>query len=120
MKYTVQSIIDKRQELWSLNLDESRSKAEKEDVEFTDSVANFLMSEKDLRAISMRDLIQKFPDNLIEMTFSVVDKHQHRVPFILNEVQANFRDTLNQARRDFEKGTRHSLKFLVLKGRQQG
>lgn len=120
MNYTVQSIIDKRQELWILNSEESRNFAEKQDIEFTNSVADFLIKEKDLRAISMRDLIQKFPDNLIEMVFSVVDKHQHRVPFILNEVQASFRDTLNKAREDFEKGTRHSLKFLVLKGRQQG
>lgn len=120
MIYTVQKIIDKRQELWALNLDESRNTAEKEDITYTESVADFLMKEKDLRAISLRDQIQKFPDNLIEMVFSVVDKHQHRVPFILNEVQANFRDTLNQARVDYYAGKRHSLKFLVLKGRQQG
>ena len=50
----------------------------------------------------------------------IVDKDKRTVPFFLNDVQKSFIKDLNQAISDFKQGKRLHLKFLVLKGRQQG
>ena len=54
------------------------------------------------------------------MTFSIVDKEQKTVPFFLNDVQKGFISDLNKAKEEYKQGKRNYLKFLVLKGRQQG
>ena len=42
------------------------------------------------------------------------------MPFFLNDVQHDFINTLNQAKKDFEEGKITDISLLVLKGRQQG
>lgn len=55
------------------------------------------------------------------MTFVVVDKDKHTIPFFFNEVQDDFiKNKLNKAIVDFEDGRITNISLLVLKGRQQG
>ena len=68
----------------------------------------------------LREEVAKNPEYLIELFFVVVNKKQVVVPFFLNHVQKIFIGKLNQAIADFEAGKRNHLKFLLLKGRQQG
>lgn len=108
---TAQEIINKRRELW-----EQHQSIEK-DRQYIESVAEYITrpENKDIR----RE-INKEPRLLIEMVFVVVDKNKNTVPFFLNDVQREFSNDLYQAERDFKAGLLLSLKFLVLKGRQQG
>lgn len=69
---------------------------------------------------SLREEIIDYPEKLIELCFTVVDKDKKVVPFFLNEVQNEFIDILNKAIDDYEKGLITSISLLVLKGRQQG
>lgn len=108
---TAAQIIAKRRELWANSHDIERDK------DFTESVAEYMVRPES-RAI--RKEIAKHPESLIEMLFVIVDKEKKTVPFILNEVQQQFINDLNQAREDYRQGKRLHLKFLVLKGRQQG
>ncbi len=108
---TAQEIINKRRELWL------KHKNIEKDREYTESVAEYI-TRPDSKGI--RKEIQSNPEHLIEMMFVVVDKNKKTVPFFFNEVQSAFINDLNQAREDFRQGKRLHLKFLVLKGRQQG
>lgn len=69
---------------------------------------------------SLREEIIDYPEKLIELCFTVVDKDKKVVPFFFNEVQNEFIDILNNAINDYEKGLITSISLLVLKGRQQG
>ena len=104
---TAQEIIRKRKQLWSGDIEADR--------EYTQAVAQAILESPDLR----RE-IQRNPELLIEMAFVIVDKGKRTVPFFLNDVQQSFIDDLNQAIADYLAGTRIALKFLILKGRQQG
>lgn len=114
-----QEIIDKRKALWEKNIKKSHEFASSEDKEYIESVTDVLTSPGKPNAY-LRRQVKNRPDYLIEMVFTVVDKNQKRMPFFLNTVQDIFRQKLVQAKIDYEAGLRHSLKFLVLKGRQQG
>jgi hypothetical protein len=108
---TAQEIIQKRRELWVKHHNIER------DRDFTESVAEYI-TRPESKAI--RKEIAKHPELLIEMLFVIVDKDKKTVPFFLNEVQREFINDLNQALEDYRQGKRLHLKFLVLKGRQQG
>jgi len=106
---TARQIIERRRQLWE------QHKSVDQDFDFIHAVADHLRISKELR-----DEVFNEPELLIEMCFVVVDKDQKIVPFFLNEVQHMFKDKLRQAIKDYEAKKRLHLKFLVLKGRQQG
>jgi hypothetical protein len=102
-------IIHKRKQLWNGNIEEDKT--------FIQSAAEYILSPN---GKEIRNEIKNNPEYLIELAFCIVDKNQNTVPFFINKVQARFLETLNQARKDFTEGKRLHLKFLILKGRQQG
>lgn len=112
MRYTPQYLIEKRKEKWN-TLD--KDKRLDEDRKFREAVANEIIENKEFRAE-----IIKYPEYLIELEFVIVDKEQNTVPFFLNEVQKTFIGILNKAKDDYAAKKILSLKFNVLKGRQQG
>jgi hypothetical protein len=109
MPMNAQDIINKRHELWNGSIDEDKA--------FLESFAAYLLSDQ---GATIREEIKNHPEYLIEMAFCIVDKNQQTVPFFINKVQRKFLKTLNQAINDFKTGKRLNLKFLILKGRQQG
>ena len=109
MKITASQIIEKRKELWNKN------KSFSEDFNFTLAVANELLNNK-----LLLDETTKNPELFIEMTFTLVDKDKNTVPFFLNDVQQEFINILNENVQKYKKKKLVNLKFLVLKGRQQG
>jgi len=111
MSYTAQDLIDRRRELWEEN------QSIELDQEFAAAIADYMTSDV---GETLREEIHQHPELLIEMVFVIVDKQQRTVPFFLNEVQRSFIADLNQAIEDYNQGKRLDLKFLVLKGRQQG
>lgn len=104
-------IIDKRIELWNKDKDIEKDK------DYREAVADYLVSDE---GKDLRQEIQEYPELIIEMLYVIVDKEQNTVPFFLNEVQREFIDTLNGDIKLFKEGKLHHLKYLVLKGRQQG
>lgn len=109
MKITAKQIIEKRKELWHKNNSASG------DYDFISAVANELLINEPL----LDEVINK-PELLIEMVFTLVDKNKHTVPFFLNDVQHEFINTLNYSMQKYKEKKISSLKFLVLKSRQQG
>ena len=112
MKYSPEYLIEKRKEKWNTLPKEKRLD---EDRRFREAVANEIIQNKEFR-----DVVIKYPEYLIELEFVIVDKEQNTVPFFLNEVQKSFIRTLNNAKEDYAAKRILSLKFNVLKGRQQG
>ena len=109
--WTAQQIIQKRKELWN------EHQSIEKDQEFVGSVAEYLVSpEGEL----LRQEISAEPRLLIEMVFVIVDKEMKTMPFFLNDVQREFSNDLYQAEEDHANGILLFIKFLVLKGRQQG
>ena len=109
MKYTAKYLIEKRKEKWET------THSLEEDRKFREAVANELLENK--------ELLQEIKDNpeyLIELEFVVVDKKQKTVPFFLNDVQREFVQIINEAKEKYNKGLITQLRFLILKGRQQG
>jgi len=106
---TCQRIIDRRKELWQQHQDIQQ------DREYREAAAQYILDHEHIR-----QEVSDYPERLIEMCFVIVDKDKQTVPFFLNDVQHDFVDRLNQAVRDYRAGKRLSLKFLILKGRQQG
>lgn len=109
MKYTAKYLIEKRKEKWET------THSLEEDRKFREAVANELIENK--------ELLQEIKDNpeyLIELEFVVVDKKQKTVPFFLNDVQREFIQIINDAKEKYNKGQITQLRFLILKGRQQG
>ena len=109
MIITAKKVIEKRKELWK------EYKNPNKDFEFVYAVAKELMQNKKL----LDEVINK-PELLIEMTFNIVDKEKSTVPFFLNDVQHDFIDLLNDSIEKYKEGKLLHLRFLVLKGRQQG
>ena len=106
---TADFLIEKRREKWE----------EKHCIDFDRklraAIGNELMKSKGLL-----DEVRANPEKLIELVFVVVDKNQRTMPFFFNDVQRDFINTLNQAKKDFEEGRIADISLLVLKGRQQG
>ena len=109
MTYTADYLIQKRREKW----DELHSIDY--DKRLRVAIANEMLTNPALLAE-----VKEFPEKLIELVFIVVDKNQRTMPFFLNDVQHDFMDTLNKAKRDFAEGRITEISLLVLKGRQQG
>lgn len=106
---TCQIIIDKRKQRW---LDDPNIELDKQ---YREAVAKYILENEHIRKE-----IQEHPEYLIEMCFVIVDKEKKTSPFFLNDVQHDFIGRLNTAIREFNEGIRLNLRFLVLKGRQQG
>lgn len=104
-----QGIIDRRRELWEAHHDIEQ------DREYREATAQYLIEHPEARAE-----VKDHPEYLIEMLFVIVDKSKRTVPYFLNDAQRQFSERLNKAVEDFKQGKRLHLKFLVLKGRQQG
>ncbi len=109
MNLTAQQIINKRKDQWLLHNNI------KKDEEYVQMVVNHILESK-----LLQQEIKNNPEYLVEMCFVVVDKDQNTVPFFFNNVQQMFINDLNQAIQDFKNKKRLHLKFLILKGRQQG
>ena len=110
MEITAKQIIKKRKELWERYKDINR------DYEFTLAVAEELLTNKPLLTEIMNN-----PELLIEMIFIIVDKNKNTIPYFLNEVQRDFiENKLNKTLELFKQNKILQMKFLVLKGRQQG
>jgi hypothetical protein len=108
---TAQEIIIKRRQLWELH------RSIENDREFIEAVADYIIQPQNEQ---IREEIRNNPELLIELCFVIVDKDKKTVPFFLNDVQQEFIKDLNQAIDDYNQGKRLHLKFLILKGRQQG
>ena len=104
-------IINKRKELWKRyhDLDIDRS--------YMEAISNYMVTSA---GEELRKAIRNEPRLLIEMFFVIVDKNMETIPFFLNDVQREFSNILYQAEADFKAGKVLNIKFLVLKGRQQG
>lgn len=109
MKHDAVYWIRRRREIWE----------EKHDIaydrRFRNALAREMMQDKALRVE-----VKKNPEYLIELEFVIVDKNKKVMPFFLNEVQRDFLERLNRAKKDYEEGKLLNLTFLILKGRQQG
>lgn len=104
-------IINKRKNLWNKHYSLDK------DTEYREATANYLVSDK---GKELRKEIKSNPEYLIEMFFVIVDKNQQTVPFFLNEVQRELIDIINKDIELFNQGKKLHLKYLLLKGRQQG
>ena len=109
MVITADQVIQKRKKLWEEHHNPNK------DFEYIMAVANELIENEKL----LKEVIDN-PELLIEMTFTIVDKTKSTVPFSLNEVQQDFLQKLNESIKKHNEGKLLHLKFLVLKGRQQG
>jgi hypothetical protein len=109
VSYTADQLIAKRKEKWQAL----------GDIEADKRLRNAIALELG-RDRALLEEVQKNPEKLVQLLFVVVDKNQKTMPFFLNDVQHDFMDTLNKARRDFEAGEITDISLLVLKGRQQG
>lgn len=109
MTYTADYLIDKRREKWE----------ELHSIDYDKRLREAIANEMIINP-SLLSEVKAFPEKLIELVFIVVDKNQRTMPFFLNDVQRDFIDTLNRAKRDFEEGRITEISLLVLKGRQQG
>lgn len=109
MTYTADYLIEKRREKWE----------ELHSIDYDKRLREAIAQEL-LTNPSLLSEVKAFPEKLIELVFIVVDKNQRTMPFFLNDVQHDFIDTLNKAKRDFEEGRITEISLLVLKGRQQG
>ena len=108
---TCQDIIEKRRELWNIY------GSIKEDKKYLDCVVEYILHPDNNH---IRDELIQYPEKLIEMTFTIVDKETKTVPFFLNEEQKDFEKLINQAVIDYKDGKRNSLLFIILKARQLG
>lgn len=79
-----------------------------------------LLAEEMLRNEEFREEVFSNPEKLIELEFTIVDKKKQVVPFFLNEVQKDFAQKINKARKEYKAGRLTRIMFLILKGRQQG
>lgn len=130
---TCQDIIDKRCDLWMKYQDVEQDREYRQAVaeQLIEKVRDPITGEpvKDPitgapvptpQAEKLQKEIQEDPSLLIEMQFVIVNKNAETVPFFLNDVQRDFLEKLKQAVKDFEAGRRNHVRFLILKGRQQG
>ena len=86
-----------------------------DDQKFREAFAKHILENKEIKAEIFRN-----PEKLIEVEFVITDKKKNTVPFFLNEVQRDFIEKINNAKKAFEEGKLNHKRFIVLKGRQQG
>lgn len=110
---TCQDIINKRKEIWEKHHDINL------DRRFVHDVSKALIEDSAQGAL-LRSEIAKDKSLLIEMSFYIVDKKKKTVPFFLNDVQHKLNGIIKEHRALYEEGKINFLKFLILKGRQQG
>lgn len=104
-------VINKRKELWEINKNISK------DREYINSIANYMLSDD---GENIRKQVLRKPEFMIEMFFTIVDKKRNTVPFFLNDVQKELLDIINEDIELYNNKKIHHLKYLLLKGRQQG
>lgn len=109
MKITAKEIIEKRKAMWEQNGNINQ------DFEYTKAVGQELLENSEL----LQEVIDN-PEYLIEMVFTIVDKTKNTIPFFLNDVQHDFLNKLKKSVELHNQGKLLHLRFLVLKGRQQG
>lgn len=109
IKVDADFLIDRRKRIWEKYHDINR------DERFVGAVCFEILQNKNLR-----EEIVEYPEKLIELAFTVVDKKKKIIPFFLNYVQHKFVDILNKAIKDYEEGLITNISILILKGRQQG
>ena len=109
MSYTADYLIQKRKDKWQ----------ELQSIDYDKKLRGAIAQELVTDAALLAE-VKANPEKLIELVFVVVDKKQKTMPFFLNDVQHEFINTLNQAKKDFEEGKITDISLLVLKGRQQG
>lgn len=109
MIYTADYLISKRKEKWNEHQDIEKDK------ELREAIAEEIATNK-----SLLNELKEYPEKLIELVFVVVDKNQKTIPFFLNDVQKEFAEILNKAKKDFNEGKITDINLLILKGRQQG
>lgn len=93
------------------------------DRDFRESVAQMIVEGQEANGKIYDNLYKECcerPEKMIELTMSVVNKDMEIVPFFLNEVQIKLAGIIHKAVNDYDEGKRNHLKFLILKGRQQG
>ena len=104
-------VIEKRKQLWH-----STGSLE-QDKELREATRAYMISDK---GQLMREEVKNNPEYLIELFFYIVDKEQNTTPFFLNEVQRELIDRINEDIQLYNQGKKLHLKYLLLKGRQQG
>lgn len=109
MNYSADYLINRRKEKWQEDKNIERDK------QFREVVAEELIKNDKL----LKEVIYN-PEKLIELLFIVVDKNQKTMPFFFNDVQQDFINKINNAKKDYENGKITEISFLILKGRQQG
>lgn len=109
----MQRIIEKRKQLWK------KFKDIEKDREYREAAAQALLENSE-RGKKLRRQIQDHPELLIEAFFVIVDKEQQTVPFFLNTVQKELINIINRDKKLFKQGKINHMKYLLLKGRQQG
>ena len=107
--YTADYLIERRKIKWNEDHDIERDKI------FRTTVAAEIVNNK-----TLLNELKENPEKLIELVFIIVDKEKNTVPFFLNEVQKDFFNKVDKAKKDYKKGLITSISFLILKGRQQG
>jgi len=118
--FNAAEIIQRRKDLWVENQNIQLDK------EYVNCIAEFLCDATNPNSELLRKEIKLNPELLIEMVFVIVEKGDNSqedartVPFFLNKVQKSFVDDLNIAIEQYKAGLRNFLKFIILKGRQQG
>lgn len=108
---TIDELVAKRHELWA------KDKDIQQDVRYRNSIAAYIV---DNGYIELFKELGNYPEKFIELFFVVVDKKRKTVPFKLNHVQRKFIDRVNRQKEMYAAGETNGIKFLILKGRQQG
>lgn len=111
MYANVDELIEHRKEMWKASQDITQDK------KFRDSVVDYMLKN------NRKDLfkqMQKDKEKFIELFFVVVNKEMKTVPFFLNDVQLQLLNKIKKKKHLFSINKTNHIKFLVLKGRQQG
>jgi len=108
---SIDEFVARRHELWA------KDKDIQQDVKFRNSVAEYIVR-NGYKELFLE--LAEYPEKFIELFFVVVDKKRKTVPFKLNHVQQKFIDKVNKQKKMYKEGKTNDIKFLILKGRQQG
>lgn len=111
--YTSKQLIKKRKTLWEKN------HSPEKDYEFTEKITDLITKDNKQGKI-LRNSIQRYPEDLIELVFTIIDKDKNTVPFFLNYAQRELVDLFNKQIDLYEKGEANFKRFVILKSRQLG
>lgn len=109
MFYSADYLIQRRKEKWNEDHDLNR-----------DNIFRVTVAQEIVNNPRLLKELKDYPEKLVELVFIIVDKDKNTVPFFLNDVQKDFFEKVNKAKKDYENGLITSISFLILKGRQQG